>query len=213
MGLGSVSSTIFVVIEFRAAAHLVCSCRAVVQRHGVRQNSPPPSYYHLQELDNDFSDFTNGSSAGHLDHLRPIRGNRKSTRGHRHASDQGKENTLPGSRPMHSMGYPPYSASSPPQAFWGHPPRYFQERPRSQGGVPPGPRASRRQHNVGRRGGTVDDRDFSESDLQRWLSRAELDDTFNEIRSGKAARERREHFAKVTLEGRQAESTVALHVE
>lgn len=164
----------------------------------------------MQELDNDFSDFTFGSSAGYLG-SRPIRGNRKPTRGHRHASNQGKENTLPGSRPVYSTQYPPHSAYPSPQAFWGHPPRYFQERP--QGGVPPGSRASRRKHNVSRRGGTADDRDFSESDLQRWLNRPELDDTFNEIRSGKAARERREHLAKVTLEGRQAESTVALHVE
>ena len=59
----------------------------------------------------------------------------------------------------------------------------------------------------------MDDQDFLESDLQRWLNRAELDDTFNGIRSEKAARERREHLTKVTLEGRQAESTVALHVE
>lgn len=175
--------------------------------------NPQSSDYPLQALDNDFSDFTIGSSAGHFGHKRPMRGNRKSTRGHRPVSNEGKENTLPGSRPMYSMEYPLHSAYPAPQDVWGHPPRYYRERPRSQGGVPPGSRASLRQHDLGRRGGTVDDQDFLESDLQRWLNRAELDDTFNGIRSEKAARERREHLTKVTLEGRQAESTVALHVE
>lgn len=120
------------------------------------------------------------------------------------------------------MDYPTYSAFPVPLGFWEHPSHaYLGEHPRSQGSVPSGPRASRRQHNAylrdrglsGAQGTVGDAREYSESDLQGWLDRPELDETRNEIRSTIAARERREHFAKLTVEGRQAQSTVALHVE
>lgn len=52
----------------------------------------------------------------------------------------------------------------------------------------------------------------SESELQRWLSRPELN-PHKDIGSRIAARERTEHIAKLAVEGRQVQSTVALHVE
>lgn len=183
---------------------------------------PSNDHNHSQELDNDLSDFTAASSIRSPSRSRPVRGDRKSTRGQKHSSIKGKENTLPRTRPMFPMGYPTYSEFPAPPGFWGHPSHgYLGEHPRSQGGVPSGPRTSRRQHDAycGFRGfsgvqGTVRDvREYSESDLQGWLDRPEQDDARNEIRSNTAARERREHLAKLTVEGRQAQSTVALHVE
>ena len=53
---------------------------------------------------------------------------------------------------------------------------------------------------------------FSESDLQCWLNRPDLD-IRKDAASGVAARARTEHIAKLTVEGRQVQSTVALHVE
>lgn len=52
----------------------------------------------------------------------------------------------------------------------------------------------------------------SESELQHWLNRPERDIRKN-VDSGVASRERTEHIAKLAVEGRQAHSTVALHVE
>lgn len=184
--------------------------------------SHPHANCHVQELDNDLSDFTTSSSVGGFSRSRPTRGYGKSTRDQRHASKKGKENTLPRSRPMFPTEYPAYSAFPAPLGFWGHPSHgYLGEHPRSQGSVPSGHRESNRQHNAYRRNrglsgvqGTMGNaREYSESDLQGWLDRPDLDDTRNEVRSSIAARERREHLAKLTVEGRQAQSTVALHVE
>lgn len=183
----------------------------------------PAPDYNLQELDNDFSDFTAGSSIAGINHSRAVRGDRKSARAQRYASKRGKENALPESCPMFPTKYPPYLRFPPASRFWGDPPShpYLGEHPQSRG-IPSRSRASRPQHTVYRQDhgldsgvqATVDDvRECSESDLQRWLNRPELNDTRYEIRSGVAARERREHFAKLNVEGRQARSTVALHVE
>lgn len=176
----------------------------------------------LQELDNDFSSFSAGSSVWGFSRARPEHGaDRKRTRDQRHESKRGKENALPESRPMFPMECPPYSAFSAAPGFWGFPPyAYLGEDPRHRGSVRFGFPALRPHQNAYHRGrrsnaqasiGGI--RDFSESELQRWLDRPDHSDTRHEIRSGIAARERKDHFAKLAVEGKQAYSTVALHVE
>lgn len=150
-----------------------------------------------------------------------MRGDRKPTRTQRRASKQGKENTLPGSRPAFPIGYP-LSAFPAASGFWIHPSHAFLgEFPPSPAGIPSRSRASRPKHKACRRGRglgsgfqfNVDgNQDCSELDFQQWLNRPDLS-TRDEVRSGVAARERREHFAKLSVEGKQAQSTVALHVE
>ncbi|CAM9729415.1 unnamed protein product [Ectocarpus sp. 12 AP-2014] len=172
-----------------------------------------------QELDNDFSDFTAGSSIGDFNRPRAMRGDRKPTRTQRNAPKQGKENTLPGSRSTFPIGYP-FSAFPAASGFWIHPSHAFLgEFSPPPADIPSRSRASRPEHNVCHGGRGLGsgfqvnncNRD-SELDFQRWLNRPDLD-TRDEVRSGIAARERREHFAKLSMEGKQAQSTVALHVD
>ncbi|CAM9606474.1 unnamed protein product [Ectocarpus sp. 8 AP-2014] len=172
-----------------------------------------------QELDNDFSDFTAGSSIGDFNRPRAMRGDRKPTQTQRHAPKQGKENTLPGSRSAFPIGYP-FSAFPATSGFWIHPSHAFLgEFSPPPAGNPSRSRASRPKHNARHRGRGLGSgfqvnncNQDSELHFQRWLNRPNLD-TRDEVLSGIAARERREHFAKVSVEGKQAQSTVALHVD
>ncbi|CAN0092166.1 unnamed protein product [Ectocarpus sp. 12 AP-2014] len=172
-----------------------------------------------QELDNDFSDFTAGSSIGDFGRPRAMRGDKKPTRTQRHAPKQGKENTSPGSRSAFPIGYP-FSAFPAASGFWIHPSHAFlREFSPPPAGIPSRSRESRPEHNVRHRGRGLGSgvqvnncNQDSELDFQRWLNRPDLD-TRDEVRSGIASRERREHFAKLSMEGKQAQTTVALHVD
>ncbi|CBJ28074.1 conserved unknown protein [Ectocarpus siliculosus] len=172
-----------------------------------------------QDLDNECSDFTAGSSIGDINRPRAMRGDRKPTRTQWHAPKQGKENTLPGSRSAFPIGYP-FSAFPASSGFWIHPSHAFLgEFSPPPAGIPSRSRASRPKHNARHRGLGLGSgfqinncNQDSELDFQRWLNRPDLD-TRDEVLSGIAARERREHFAKVSVEGKQAQSTVALHVD
>ena len=159
-----------------------------------------------------------------------MRGHRKTQRGQRYSSKQGKENVLPTSLPMFAMDYTPFSPFPTASGFWGYPPHaHFEGHPWSRGGVLSGSRTRRRERPLERHANRREDDCFgnradcdnftlhdisgiSESDFQFWLNRPDLDNR-KDAASGVAARARTEHIAKLTVEGRQAQSTVALHVE
>lgn len=193
-----------------------------------------------QELDNDVSEFTVDSSTGGAYSPPNARssnwdGARDSSRytargeANRNESRRGKENARPVFPPPCSMGYPPNVAVPVGPRFSArqrHP--YLAESRRSQEGFHSG---SRTRHKQRRRqdqprygdGGRVgqypptdnftanDARGSSESDVQLWLNRPELNP--GHMESGVAIRERTEHIAKLTVEGIEAQSTVAMHVE
>lgn len=182
----------------------------------------------LQELDKDFSDFTAGSSDAVVGHSLDRRGNWKAMRGQRYASKPDKENTLPVSPSPYPMGYPPFFPVPVAPGLWGqHPHSNLGDIPRSQEGILPGTRRLQRhgKHKTnGRDDGLFSNRnaadeltvhdvpESSESDLRHWLNRPDVD-TRKDTLSGVTTRQRAEHIAKVTMDGRQAQSTVALHVE
>lgn len=190
----------------------------------------PPLASKRQELDDDISDFTGGSCSASAGHAPDLRRHRKTQRGQRYSSKQGKENILPTSAPMFSMDYTPFSPFPTASGFWGYPPHaHFEGHPGSRGRALSGSRTRRQErpleHPANRReddcfGNRADCDSFtvhdtpgiSESDLQCWLNRPDLD-IRKDASSGVAARARTAHIAKLTVEGRQAQSTVALHVE
>lgn len=210
-----------------------------VERHVLRisylARTPPPSTIvqtpltpPIQELDNDISDFTVWNAKRELGEHHISREYRRGARSRRSASNQGKENTFPSSPPTFHAGYPPFFSSPVASGFRGHqPPSYMEQR--SRDGLPCGSKLKHRQHNkqecktysrlddrfrthIPAIERTMDDAASSESDLHGWLNRPELDSR-RDMGSGVAARERTGHIAKLTVEGRQAHSTVALHVE
>lgn len=190
-----------------------------------------------QELENDVPEFTVDSSTGGAYFPPNARnsnwdGARDSSRytargeANRNESRRGKENARPVFPPPCSMGYPPNVAvpvGPRLSARQRHP--YLAESRTSQEGFHSGSRTrhkQRRRQDQSRYGDggqypptdnftANDERGSSELDLQLWLNRPELNPGHTE--SGAATRERTGHIAKLTVEGIQAQSTVAMHVE
>ncbi|CAM9098637.1 unnamed protein product, partial [Hapterophycus canaliculatus] len=173
----------------------------------------------FQEVDNDFSKFAASGSIGGLRRSHSIRGGKKPAQ--RYSSKQGKENVFPG--PWHPMEDPPGSPFPAELGFWRYPshpspgedPRYKDGiRSRSRASCPPQKIHLQEPARSGGVQGALDGLlDWSsDAEIQRWLNRSELD-LRREIRGGVAARERREHLTKLTVESRQAQSAVALHVD
>lgn len=141
---------------------------------------------------------------------------------------RGKENALPTFPPPWHMGYAPNFPVPVGAGFSVRQPQpYIAESRRSREGFTSGSRSrhkQRQRQNQSNYGGghfgqyhPTDEftangvRERSESDLQVWLNRPELNP--GHTGSGVATRKRTEHIAKLTVEGIQAQSTVAMHVE
>ncbi|CAM9940375.1 unnamed protein product [Scytosiphon promiscuus] len=176
-----------------------------------------------EELDKHYSEFAARSSIGGFRRPRAMPRGKKPVRAQRHPCKEGKENVCPGSLPMHHVEYLSGSDFPAESGFWAHLPHLSPgERARPYEGAPSRSRASHLAQNVFPRGpalnsgvqGLVKDTQSWSSDiqLQQWLSRPDLH-ARDDLRSGVIARERREHLTKLTVEGRQAQSAVALHVD
>lgn len=195
----------------------------------------PSALAPLQELDHDVSDFTVSSvpesgdanlrmrdvwNGVHQSRHRPRRG-----KAHRSSVQRGKENALP---PQPTFDTCPHLSSAsarfrPPQScqFYDEPPRTKPKKASSKSRFG----QHHRQGQTRNRddlffadGGVVhgfngtDLSEASEQDLQRWLNETAMKVEAH-VLSNASARGRSDQISKMTLEGRQAQSAVAVHVE
>lgn len=143
-----------------------------------------------------------------------------------HGCKQGKENVFSIPASMFSPGHQPLFPSSAAGKLWEQRP-FIENNRGSRSGTPLGSTAPYDHLNVSNfscRGNelfgthalsrefSIDSvRQSSEAELQRWLHHQGLNPHTDVCAS--AARDKAGQVAKLTLQGKQAQSTVALHVE
>lgn len=142
---------------------------------------------------------------------------------------RGKENALPMPQSTFAVGYPPYFSVPAAPGFWAPHPHFYRGDARDGGTMSGTSNTSHLQrqrqedpHNRdcpffnhdarGREFGLAAVSEHSEAGLKRWLSRPAMDDR-TDVGSSAVARARSHQITNLTAEGRQAQSTVATHVE
>lgn len=194
----------------------------------------PPTLVPLQELNNDVSDFTVSSvpesgdeNLRRRDVWNGVHQSKHCPRHgevHRNPFQRGKENALPPQATFDTCPHLPASTGFwPPQSC-----QFYDESHRRK----PKKAASKSRFGQHHRQGQTRNRDdllfadggvvhecngtdlseASEQDLQRWLNRTAVN-VGAHVLSNASARGRSNQISKMTVEGQQAQSTVAVHVE